>query len=342
MLPGLLLATTLAAQDAAPAAAATAAPAALDFEAAAAYSAENAGLAFLVYSDGELVFERYHNGHAADRPHHLYSGTKSFVPMVALVAEAEGLLELDEKASETLTEWQGDPKREAITIRQLLNFTSGLQHIDAELHSMRTGDKYAAAVACEGVHEPGTRFRYGSNHLMAFGALFRRKLEAAGDEAPEDFVAYLKDRILDPIGCEVGGWLRDREGNPALPYGAFLTAREWAKFGLLVLNRGRHGEESIIPTEHFDECFEGSKAQPRYGLNFWLIGPDLHRREPDIPEDTVSAAGMYDQRIYFVPSRKLLVVRFGKIRGKTSFGDRGLLSALFVTSDDDESAPRRR
>ena len=98
----------------------------LDFAAAAKHSAANEGLAVLVYDRGELVFEEYQNGYRAETPQHLFSGTKSFVSVVALVAEAEGLLTLDERCADTLTEWQDDAKRERIKVRHLLDFTSGL------------------------------------------------------------------------------------------------------------------------------------------------------------------------------------------------------------------------
>ena len=103
-----------------------------DFAAAASLSEENAGLAVLVYEKGKLVFERYQNGHKQDKPVHIFSGTKSFVPMVALIAEKDGLLKLDEKVYKTITEWKGDKLREKITIRHLLNLTSGLENNDKQ------------------------------------------------------------------------------------------------------------------------------------------------------------------------------------------------------------------
>jgi CubicO group peptidase (beta-lactamase class C family) len=302
----------------------------LDFETAADYSEEHAGLAVLVYDRDQLVFERYQNGHRRDKAQHIFSGTKSFAPMVALIAEQEGLLTLDELVCETIPEWRGDELKEQITIRHLLNFTSGLKNIDTELHSIRTRDKYAASIECDGVRAPGKRFRYGSNHLMVFGEVLKRKLAASakeGEQQPRDFVAYLKDRVLQPIDCRFASWLRDAKGNPALPYGAYMTAREWAKFGLLVLNRGKHGDRQIVPTARFDECFVGSKANPVYGLNFWLVGK--RARSERIPKDTVSAAGMFNQKLYIIPSRKLLVVRLGKTGSRTRFGDEGFLSRLF-------------
>ena len=303
-----------------------------DFDAAAKYSADHAGLAVLVYVEGKLVFEQYQNGHRQETPQHIFSGTKSFAPIVALIAQHEGLLQLDEKVCDTIAEWQGDKNRERITIRHLLNFTSGLTNNDSDLHSAKTRDKYAASVACEGKTAPGQRFQYGSNHLMVFGEVMRRKLAKAGTEAkplPKDFVGYLQARVLDRIDCKFSSWLRDAEGNPALPYGAFLTAREWGKFGLLVLDGGKHGEKQIVPKEHFAECFVGSKANPEYGLNFWLIGARAHRHNERIPADTVTAAGMYDQKLYLMPSQKMLVVRFGRTGAKSKFNDLGFLDSLF-------------
>ena len=303
---------------------------ALNFEAAAEFSEENAGLAVLVYRGDELVFERYQNGHKRERAQHIFSGTKSFVPMVALIAQHEGLLELDEKVCETITEWQGDELREQITIRQLLNFTSGLKNNDDHLHQPGVRDVYGDSIACKCAHVPGKRFRYSSNRLMGFGEVMTRKLAAAKPTKgprPSDFVEYLDDRILTPIGCKYRRWLRDSKGNPGLPYGAYLTAREWGKFGLLVRNRGAHNGQQLIPLEHFDECFVGSKANPNYGLNFWLVGK--RTRSDLIPDDMVSASGMYDQRLYVSESADLVVVRLGKTGAKRRFGDRLFLTRLF-------------
>lgn len=296
---------------------------------AALYSEEHEGLAVLVYEDGERVFEAYQNGFNAKKSQHIYSGTKSFAPVVALVAEREGLLTLDELASDTITEWKGDPKRAAIKIRHLLDFTSGLRINDREMHSPKTRDKYASAIACRAASAPGAVFRYGSCHLMAFGELFRRKLEAASAKE-KDFVDYLRARVLDPIGCKVAFWLRDGKKNPALPYGAFMTAREWAKFGQLILDKGRHKKRALLPEKALAQCFRGTKANPIYGLNFWLVGKRLHRADRRIPKDTVAAAGMYKQKLFIIPSRRLVIVRFGKTGVRSSFQDRGFLGALFA------------
>ena len=321
---------SIAAAFALPAQARPADPVQLDFRAAAEFSEENAGLAVLVYVGAELVFEEYQNGHAADRGQHIFSGTKSFAPVVALIAQDEGLLELDEKVCETITEWRGDELREQITVRQLLNFTSGLKNNDSTLHRPSAKDVYGMSIDCKCAAEPGKRFRYGSNHLMVFGEFMKRKLAASKPkrgEQPEDFVAYLEARVLEPIGCTYTRWLRDQRGNPGLPYGAYMTAREWAKFGLLVRDRGKHGDQQLIPTDHFDEMFVGSKANPFYGLNFWLVGK---RSTGDVvPKDIVSASGKYNQRLYISESEDLVVVRLGQTGKRKRYNDRAFLTRLF-------------
>src|SRR3974390_1143985 len=86
-----------------------------NFQRAAAYSAQYHGVSMLVMKDGKIIFEDYPNGHLASEPHELASGTKSFSGVVAIAAQEDGLLSLDEKVSQTITEWNGDSSRESIT-----------------------------------------------------------------------------------------------------------------------------------------------------------------------------------------------------------------------------------
>ncbi len=304
-----------------------------DFAAAAAFSEKNSGLAVLVYQKGKLIFERYQNGHKQDQPVHIFSGTKSFVPMVALIAEKDGLLKLDEKVYKTITEWKGDKLREKITIRHLLNLTSGLKNNDKQLHQGRAPDQYGASIACLCTSEPGTKFKYGSNHVLVFGELLKRKLQARQRKSsthktmPTDFVDYLKVRLLDRIDCRFDKWKRDKKGNPALSLGAHMTAREWGKFGQLILNRGRHKSRQIVPSRHWDECFVGSKAKVDYGLNFWLLGIHSNQRHGPIPPGTVAAIGLHKQLLIVMPLRKTVIVRFAS--EKAAFDERQFLKIMF-------------
>jgi len=273
--------------------------------AAADYSAERHGRAMLVMHDGKVIFERYDNGWAADRPHPLASGTKSFVGVIAMFAVQDGLITLDEKASDTITEWQSDPARSQITLRHLLTLSSGLDPADATLGtrggsrvlgpgrntaadrergSRAAADRYEAILETEMSSKrgpggkaatPGGQFEYGSSHFYALSLVIDRKLKASDLEwkTTQD---YFEGRVAQPIGMDVARLGVDRGGAPNFAGGAMLTAREWAKFGQFVLQHGSWTNEKgksvqLLKPELLQQCFVPSEANPAYGLTWWLL-----------------------------------------------------------------------
>lgn len=273
-------------------------PNAARYETAARYLEACNGHALLVYEHGQLVFERYFHGHTAETPHLLASGTKSFVGVLAVAAQEDGLLRLDEKLGDTLTEWRTDPQKKDLTIRQLLSLSSGIAG-----GGIGQVPSYREAIAsAEVAAAPGQRFQYGPIPYQIFGELLRRKLVADG--RARDPLDYLQQRIFTPIGLRYDRWREDGDGLPHLPSGAYLTAREWAKFGLLVLNQGQWQGQAVVRPESLAECFKTSPANPKYGLTFW-------KAKPDDPEpDLVMAAGLGKQKLFILPSRQLLIVQF--------------------------------
>ncbi len=115
---------------------------------------------------------------------------------------------------------------------------------------------------------------YGAVPFQVFGEVMRRKL----DGSP---LAYMQQRIFDPIGLEHGRWLPDRDGNPRMPSGAALTARDWAKLGELMRLGGECDGEQVIPRELLDQCLQPSDANPCYGLTWWLVRPATRSELPE-------------------------------------------------------------
>ena len=101
-------------------------PARADTGAAARYSAAHGERALLVWQNGRLRMERYGAGASRDKIENVYSITKSLCALGTFTAIGHNLLKLDESASLTLTEWRSDPRKSRITVRDLLNQTSGL------------------------------------------------------------------------------------------------------------------------------------------------------------------------------------------------------------------------
>lgn len=285
---------------------------------AAQYSEENNGISMLIMKDGEVVFEHYPNGGSNDRAHELASGTKSFSGLMAVAAQEDGLLKLSDKVSDTIEEWRDDPKKKEITIHQLLTLTSG---IDVGRPGTRVPD-YTAAVSREGKYEPGERFEYGSVPFQVFGELIQRKLKAAGKD--QSALEYLDERILKPCGIEYGRWREDKFGNPHLPSGAALTARDWAKLGQMIVNNGKVDGKRVLKKKSINQCFKGTEENPLYGLTWWLYKPVADEsileipqvaqnidadKVPGAPDDIVMAAGAGKQRLFVSRKENLVIVR---------------------------------
>ena len=304
------------------------------FKLAAEYSSQNRGVSVLVMKGDKVVFEDYQNGHEATEPWMLASGTKSFSGVMCAAAIEDRLISgFDEKVADTITEWKSDTRKSKITIRQLLSLSSGLSA--GQIGVVPT---YAEAITRSANYDPGTRFEYGPVPFQVFGELMTRKLKPKN----ETVMAYLKRRILDPIGLQVAFW-RMENGQPLLPQGASLTAREWVKFGLFLKNGGRWNGKQIVSKKRLDELVIGSTANPAYGISFWLnhegknplgmstrrgVGSEIIENGiTDGARDLFMAAGAGNQRLYIIPSLDIVVVRQGAFG---QWNDREFLSKLLL------------
>ncbi|MCK5749453.1 MAG: serine hydrolase, partial [Oricola sp.] len=279
------------------------------------------GVSMAVMKGGELVFEDYPNDGGRDKAYELASGTKSFSGIIAAAAVQDGLLFLDEKAADTLTEWRDDPQKSKITIRHLLTLTSGV-----EGGGLFRPPSYDEAIAKPMAREPGTYFEYGPVNFQIFGEIMRRKLARHEGGRYADAVEYLQARILEPLDIHPAQW-NEKNGQPTLPSGADLTAREWARFGQFVLQDGAWKGMQLVDPATLAENFKSSAVNSAYGLTWWLneepagdvldasrpmrAASDLftHPRRGELPDDLFMAAGAGGQRLYVIPSMDMVIVR---------------------------------
>lgn len=276
-----------------------------------AYSDAHRGLSVLALQNGKVVCSS--GGMSVETPYELWSGTKSFVGVMAAAAVQDRLLTLDELAADTLTEWAGDPVKSRITLRQILWMVEG------QPSEIGNPPGYAGAVEVGFNAAPGERFQYGPVPMQLFGEILRRKLAAAGLDA--DPLAYLDRRVLNPLGITGYQWRSGADGYPLMPQGVLLSAREWSVFGEFILRGGKSEDGTqLVSPQAFAEMFEGSDANPAYGLTWWLARPssspdpvtqasDLQRNLARLPPDLVLASGAGGQRLYLVPSQGLVIVR---------------------------------
>jgi len=294
---------------------------------AAKYSESKRGISMLVMQNGRTIFEHYANGGMVDGRWSIFSGTKSFWGIAAIVAVNQGLFRLDDRVADTITEWKNDPGKSQITIRQLLSFTDGIEPAP-HLHRESIRDRNAVALRSSILAPPGSVFTYGPSHLQIFSELLRRKLNGRST------IGYLQENILAPLDLTNLDFKRDRRGNPLPATGFELTAREWARLGELVLGNGSYRGHQIVSPNLLRQAFVGSNANPSYGFTFWLNRQAPHGLEIDIekeldlpwerarwidtcickdaPADMVVALGSNYQRLFIIPSMHALIVRQGR------------------------------
>ena len=314
---------------------------ALDLASAEAYSLQTGGTAFLVQIKGKTIRETYANGGGKSIPQKIYSGTKAFWSLTALVAAEKGILKLDELVADTITEWSQDKTKRTIVIRDLLNFSSGLSPLP-ELHENNHPDRTAAALKARSLAKPGERFFYGPASLQVFHEVLERRL------VKKSPTRFLEREVLSPLGLAPQRYLPDGKGVPLLAAGWMQTAREWSSMGRLILEKG----EPVLDGDKgfFAEVTRGGKANAAYAFGFWNnhTAASKSSREIDVetmmerklvaqswkniclskaaPVDLIACIGSYGQRLYILPSQDLIIVRLGQ---GGEFKDSPFLERLF-------------
>jgi CubicO group peptidase (beta-lactamase class C family) len=290
--------------------------------AAAKYSAEHRGNSFLAIQNGKTLREEYPGRGDADSPQRIYSGTKAFWNLAALAAAEDGILNFDERVADTIVSWRKDPRKSRVTIRQLLDFSCGLAP-GFSLQVNEYGDRDQAALRLPMVAEPGEAFIYGPSALQVFHRVLKEKLNK---ESPTH---YLERRVLRRLRLGPQRYLDDRAGNPLLAAGFTLTARQWARLGQLVLDKGK----PVVRLESLAQCWRGSLANRAFSLGWWnnraapsgrefdfedMLNPKWSRQNwhdaclsRAAPRDLVACIGSRYQRLYVIPSLDLVVVRQG-------------------------------
>lgn len=257
---------------------------------------------FMILVNGRIVMEEYFNGHAASTEWEWNSAGKPLVSAMTGIAQQEGLLNINNKASDYLgTEWTSMPlpKENLITVRHLLTMTSG--NDDTKQYVIKRNLTYVA--------DAGTRWAYSN--------IFQKLIDVVANASNKPFETYFNKKLKNKIGMD-GFW------NFGLIFTTYhSTTRSMARFGLLALNKGKWNNEQIIDETFFNESISISQnINPSYGYFWWLNGKTKFMIPggqtvypgflvPNAPADMYAAMGANDQRIYVVPSKKMVIVRMG-------------------------------
>jgi CubicO group peptidase (beta-lactamase class C family) len=313
----------------------------LDLEGAWQRASADGARALLIQRDGEVLFERYLGPLAGqDVPQLLNSGTKSFVCPTVAAATDRGLVGLDDFAWSRLSAWtpssSGMPDlalKSQIRLRDLMSISHGIPSGGAD-GDVSDNDIYLEVQNQPSAYAPGLGALYGRMGFFGVAAM----LEGAIGEDP---VVFLERTVLTPIGMTVSEWGRDRNGKPNFSAEAKATARNWAKFGRLLLNDGRWEGNQILSASSVRRCAHYRWAgYEGYGLGFWLNRPVLGslnplleyvppeaRANPDpmgpilpaAPRDAYVAWGANNMQMFIIPSQRLIIVKFAGEGSQNAF-----------------------
>lgn len=302
-------------------------------------SKEQVTLSLLVVYKGQIIHERYAPGITMNTRTRTWSTAKSIAVTLMGMLVDQGKLALDRPLG---FEWlpklrspETDP-RAAITLRHVLNMSSGLYPVDNFGLEMATGSGlayWAGTSSVEGalhkavVRQPGTYWDY-ENYDTLLG-VYAMKL-ALGDQ--QAYLEWPRKALFDRIGMRNTLPGVDRFGDFILSSQVYTNARDLARFGLLYLQNGMWKGERLLSEDwiRFVRTPAPATAQTGnfYGGQFWLV-PD---NRTDVPKDAYSTAGNRGQYAVIVPSHDLVIVRRGLDYGRQGFNQwdltREVLKAL--------------
>lgn len=265
-------------------------------------------LAILVLYKDKIIAEHYSDGYHKNSMFLGWSMTKSILATLIGIRQFEG--KLDIKAPAPVEQWKQDDRKK-ITIHNLLQMNSGLAW-DEDYSSIsdvtrmlfKARDMTTIQAEKKLLHSPGSHWNYSSGTTNLLSGILRKQFQNT-----QHYLDYPYTALIDRIGMHSMVLEADMEGNYVGSSYAWATARDWAKFGLLYLLEGNWNGDQI-----FDKTWKDYVTIPAhdsngvYGGHFWLHDPEIL---PDAPKDIYSSNGYQGQRIFIIPSKDLVIVRFG-------------------------------
>lgn len=258
---------------------------------------------FIILVNGRIVMESYFNGHTATNNWYWASAGKTLTATMTGIAQQEGFLNINNKVSDYIgTGWTSETpaKENLITCKHLLSMTSGLN--DA------LGDDVSPA-NLQYSADAGSRWAYHNVYL--------KLQEVVTTASGLEWSSYFNSKLRDRIGMN-GVWIPN--GDLSVYWS---TTRSMARFGLLALNNGNWNGMQIVNSTYFHDATTPSQnINLAYGYLWWLNGKASYHLPqsqlqfpgsiiPSGPNDMFMALGKNDQKIYVIPSKKMVVIRMG-------------------------------
>jgi len=226
----------------------------------------------LVVKNGHLIAEGYFNGGRVEQKYYMASATKSYTSALIGIALDQGCLSsVDQKMMAFFPEFADqltDPRKEQITIRDLLQMRSGYvweERTSPFMDALFSSGGYWLPFIVEFplTSDPGTKFGYSNLTSHLLGIIVARACNT-------NLKSYGQEHLFSPIDAEVGDWMHDADDYYYGAHGISFTARDRAKFGLLYLNGGEYEGNQVVSADWVRESLQ--TYSENINISGWIPG----------------------------------------------------------------------
>lgn len=276
---------------------------------------------FIILYNGRIVLEKYFGTQTSTSPWYWASAGKTLTSTVVGIAQQNNVINLDNKVSTYLgNSWTSEtPAQEnLIKVSNLLTMTSGID------------DSFG-----DNVDPSNLKFKADAGTRWAYHNVFVKLQDVVASASQQTWINYFNTNLRDKIGMS-GSWIKNGDENVY-----WSTARSMARFGLLFLNNGNWAGTQIINKDFVHAATNTSQnINLAYGYLWWLNGKTSYHLPqtqaqfsgtliPSAPSDMFCGLGKNDQKLYVVPSKKLVVIRMGDSAAGTNFAVSGFDDELW-------------
>ncbi len=271
--------------------------------------------AFLIIKNDTLIFERYLNSVKEGENTQLFSVTKVLVTALLGTVIKDGYINSLDEAVTTYLPNLNDPLYKQLTLRHVVQMESGLNYDEYGSIYQTLSFYYEKNLSnniknAKFVNKPGTQFKYKSIDTQILGECIRSALKKKNVH----FFDYFYDRFWNKLGMQDSSyWSLDSKitRNPKFYGGLNMSARDLAKFGMMVLHEGKFSKNQLVPKNWFNYCddtLHRCKEEDKYCLG-WYYPVD------DVDNDIYYGAGFNGQILMINETSNVIVIRLGTDRG---------------------------
>jgi CubicO group peptidase (beta-lactamase class C family) len=267
----------------------------------------------IVYSHGEIQFEKYYNGYKKDSLHHTQSQTKSIVSLLMGIAIDKGFVKSEHLlVSEYFPEYfrKDDSLKSAVSIRDLLTMSAGFgweemlpmnDPANDNINMFNSGNWLSYALSRSMIQRPFTGFKYNSGCPMIVAGIIEKATKMRLDEFA---IRYL----FEPLNIQRYSWLKDSTGFCHAGGGLYLKPMDMMKIGIMVMNEGKWKNQQVISENWIRKATSSylptSFDTSTYGYFWWIremiTGASKTTR-------VISAEGAGGQKLYIFPEYQLII-----------------------------------